>query len=221
MVTNDVFLKVNQSLQKNNINYIIVPTLYYSQATQSAWKKESATVLNTASKLNLFKLNKDINKLVYLDADSFFFISPDELFKYPDGAMYNSNDDKYGFSGLFVCIPNNHSYEYYQTIIQNCLCVDGDLLGQLWFPFQSNPDYKIPYEWFINIVTLNDNVDFNKIKGIHFCNKFKPWKYTSTSKYLHDLHQQFPQAQYQNQKKIIDRYIKQYTIPILDNKKNF
>ena len=219
MVTNDTYLSVYKQLHKYNINYIIVPTLQYTEEAKQYWQNKSTTIFNTASKLNLFN-QTDLDKLVYLDADSFFLTSPDELFNYPDGAMYDGQDDMYGFSGLFTCIPANHPYEYYYHIMQNFPCVDGDLLGKLWFPFITNPDYRIPFEWFINIVGLNDQVDFSTIKGIHFCNKFKPWKYTNTQQYLKDVHEQFPQDNQKNQEQVVEKYITQYVIPLnqaLDN----
>ena len=46
---------------------------------------------------------------------------------------------------------------HYKNIIQNIPILDGDLLANLWFPFKSNPEYRIPTEYFLNI-TL-DNLD--------------------------------------------------------------
>lgn len=210
LVTDDIISEVNQYLFKAHIRFYTVPRLSYSQDTIQYWKNISSTVLNTASKIQLFNL-KQYNKIVYIDADSIFLQNPDILFNMPDGSMYDDHD-QIGFSGLFVCCPQNHRFDYYKSILENVGGLDGDLLGNLWFPFRTNANYKIDYSWFINIVTLTD--DINKINGIHFCNKYKPWNYNNADKYVQDLNNQFPNTSNDNRLWISKLYITKYLIPL-------
>ena len=86
MVTENIFDKVIRYLKKEQINYIKVPVISYSPAT--ARKMNNARLETIASKVNVFGL-KEFTKVVYLDADSVFIKTIDELFDYPDGAMYD------------------------------------------------------------------------------------------------------------------------------------
>lgn len=162
--------KLIHILEKNDILFSIIPTLNYSNKTEKKFKGH--TVLNTASKLNIFKL-KEWDKLVYIDADSIVLKNIDILFDYPDGAMLWDSYDEQGFSGLFVISPKYHEeYDFYLTLIKNQDCFDGDLLGKMWFFVKSNTNYQIPYQYFSQYD--KDNNEAN-VFAIHFCNELKPW----------------------------------------------
>ena len=188
MVTNNIINDVKNYLDKEQINYVVINFVNYSSMVQE--RDAGSYILNTASKMGIFTL-KEYDKLVYFDADSIFFKNIDELFKYPDGAMYDdSNGTDFGFSGMFVCIPRNHNLDFYITVLSNQPIWDGNLLGELWFPFRSNPDYRIPYKYFINITTTNlDQIYLNdECYGIHFCYFYKPWRYKTVKEYLNDYY---------------------------------
>ena len=204
IVTNNAVLSVFQQLEAEGISYISVPSLSYSQKTIDDWGKDS-TVVKTASKLYIFQLTQ-FDKIVYLDADSFFLKCPDELFEYYDGSMYDTNEDAAGFSGLMVCNPKLHFFEYYKLILQNSPGIlDGDLFGTLWFPFKTNPDYRINYEWFIHIIEL-DKITYEDIKGIHFSYLYKPWYYTSVEEYIKVLNNWISQKENDNKYKVVKLY---------------
>jgi len=147
MVTSNIINDVKYYLIKECIHYIEVPVIKYSKEVQEQYKNH--TVLNTASKLNLFDL-EEFDKVVYIDADSFFLKTIDEIFNYPDGAMYDEGFDK-GFSGLFVVCPYLHPVSYYFLLIEKLPILDGDLLGDLFFPFKFDSNYRIPTSYFLNI----------------------------------------------------------------------
>ena len=154
-----------QILQSEHIPVEIIKPLYYNQKTQNFVKQSqwNLSILNTASKINLFELNH-YDKLVYLDADSLILTNVDELFNYPDGAMvwWHLEGKDRGMSGLFVFVPKNHNTAIYRTILQYNLCLDGNLLSDLFFPCLSNEDYRIPDVYMKNLPS-NDTV-----KIVHF-----------------------------------------------------
>lgn len=210
MVTEDIISLVQKYLAQESIIYYIVPVLSYSDITVKQYQNNS--VLKTASKINLFNL-KQYNKLVYIDADSFFLTNIDNLFDYFDGAMYDDGSNV-GFSGLFVCNPNNHNFEYYYNTLKNFPIWDGDLLGTFWFPFKENYSYRIPFEYFINITLESlDDFELTSIKGIHFCYNYKPWKYNFVEDYIIDYSKEF-KIKSNNRYNIIRFYINYYLIPL-------
>lgn len=187
MITEDIYDKASIYLKKESINYIKVPVIKYSDTTIN--NTQDKHILLTASKLNIFNLYQ-FNKVIYIDADCLLLKNIDELFNYPDGAMYDE-EDECGFSGLFVCTPQNHPIDYYISLLQSNrqnTMWDGDLLGNLWFPFKTNLDYRIPYSYFINITTenLEELRQTISIYGIHFCYKYKPWRYNSSTEFIKD-----------------------------------
>ena len=212
MITDDIFSEIYPLLLEKNIPTQRILRLNYTLETRKTWEPISSTVANTASKIQLFTLNQ-FDKVVYVDADSIFLQCPDKLFNCPDSAMYDCYDEL-GFSGLFVCIPQNHPYDYYKYLLENKGGLDGDLLGRLWKPAFSNPDYRINYNWFIHIAELNDEIAFSDIKGVHFCNRMKPWNYTDIQKYVNDVNAQFPFDSNNNRFKVTELYINQYLIPL-------
>ena len=159
-------------LNSAGILYDVVKTLSYSDQTKQG--NENGTVLNTASKIQIFTM-KQWDKLVYLDADILILKNLDHLFKYPDGAMLKYHDDENGFTALFVIEPAQHSkkeLEYYYSLLQHMECFDGDLLGNLWFMVRHDKNYQISpnhLSYFINR-ELDDN-----IYAVHYCNVEKPW----------------------------------------------
>ena len=213
MVTNDIILNVYNKLRQAEILYEIVPVLKYSQSTIDYWGLQSKTVLRTASKLNLFKLEQ-FDKVIYLDADSFFLKNPDELFNKYDGAIYkNYSENDNGFSGLFVCTPKNHNFDYYNILMKNTCSLDGDLFGNLFFTYKTNQDYQIDTSWFLHILYL-DQVKLENIYGVHFCYDYKPWNYTNAEAYLKDFNQHFGCYDNDNKKLIVQKYISEYLTPI-------
>lgn len=213
MVTDDIFSEIYPILLQENILTQRVLRLNYTLATKNEWAPISSTVLNTASKIQLFNLNS-FDKFVYVDADSIFLSSPDELFLKPDSAMYDDCNMDMGFSGLFVCCPKNHPYDYYKYLLENKGGLDGDLLGHLWKPAFSNSEYHIDYNWFIHIAELNDSINFTDIKGVHFCNNIKPWNYDNVEQYINDINIRFPLDSNINRQKITEYYINNYLIPL-------
>lgn len=212
MVTENIAQQVIPYLQKEKILYQVVNYLNYSTITQKRFK--DSYILNIASKLNVFLL-KEYDKVVYIDADSFFLTNIDELFNYPDGAMYAEPGCNYGFAGMFVCCPKNHMLEYYIAIIEKFDIWESDLLGALWFPFKTNKDYRIPFQYFVNITLQNlDTYDLTSIKGIHFCYKYKPWNYNDVSEFLQDFNKEFVKHSNHNRFIYVGYYIQKYLIPI-------
>lgn len=186
MVTNDIAEEICPYLSKNQIPYHIVERLYYNQKTLNYWKSLNKLIGNTASKIQLFNLT-EYDKIIYIDADSFFLINPDELFNKFDGSICEDIESDSGFSGLFVCSPKNHNFEYYKILLENSFALDGDLFAKLWFPFKSNQEYHIDINWFYNILCITNEKQINEIKGLHFCNKYKPWYYNKISDYINDI----------------------------------
>lgn len=181
MVVDTIFTpELEKCFQKHGIQYHTVPPLQYSQSVQE--KYANATVLNTASKIQLFSL-KNWDKLVYIDADTFVLQNIDNLFEYPDGAMVKYPEDNFGFSGLFVFYPrHHHEDEFYPTVMQHHDCVDGDLLGKFWFFVRESPAHQIPPDY---LMYYNPNHLDKDTKVIHYCNTLKPWIHTD-----HDLFNQ-------------------------------
>lgn len=174
MVVDTIFnTELKTIFQYHAINYEVVSPLQYSQTVQEKYRDtESKTVLNTASKIQLFTL-KNWDKLVYIDADALVLQNIDDLFNRLDGSMIKYPDDTMGFSGMFVFEPRNHQEdEFYPTIMHNHECVDGDLLGKLWFFVRESTIHQIDpkYFWHYNPYKMP-----NDIKVVHFCNPIKPW----------------------------------------------
>lgn len=212
MVTKDIASQTIPYLQKEKILYKIVDYLNYSKLTQKNF--ENSYILNIASKLNVFLL-KEYDKIVYIDADSFFLANIDELFNYPDGAMYTEPGYNYGFTGMFVCCPKNHILEYYMAILEKFDIWESDLLGALWFPFKTNKDYRIPFQYFINITLQNlDTYDLTQMKGIHFCYNYKPWNYNNVLDFLQDFDKEFIKYPNHNRFICVGYYMQKYLIPI-------
>lgn len=210
MVTDNITQNTINYLQKENILYTIVPQIEYSE--QIKIHDAGKSVLNTASKLNIFDL-KQYDKIVYFDADCIFLSNIDDLFNYPDGAMYDNWGYGMGFSALFVCCPNYHYSKYYITLIKNYNIWDGQLLGELWFPYRTNKDYHIPYQYFINITRNFNSIPMDLIKGIHFIYKYKPWEYNNVEEYLKDFSKEIG-GPYYGQKKILNYYFNNYLFPL-------
>lgn len=146
-------------LAHNEIKNIIIPKLSYPQtANLLDYIQLKPLLINTASKLALFSLN-DENKYIYLDSDMFIRFNIDNLFEYPDGALLSYSENDIGLSGLFVFIPKNHNYDFYKVILSNTNgALDGYILDSLFFPFKSNPSYRIPAEkYFTEDIYLKDS----------------------------------------------------------------
>lgn len=183
LVTEDIYDQVIIYLQKENIETVKVPVLKYSLETTE--KTPSQRLLNIASKMNVLNL-KQYKKIVYIDIDSVFFKTVDELFDYPDGAMLEEPGENMGFAGLFVCCPEHHVLDYYMTILEHHYLWESDLLGTMWFPFKTNNDYRIPSKYFFNINRNDFKMYYpikQKIYGLHFCAKDKPWLYNNGREY--------------------------------------
>ena len=191
MVTDNITKQVTRYLNKEQINYIEVPVITYSPVTI---KKINNKRLETiASKVNVFGL-KEFDKVVYLDADSFFIKTIDELFNYPDGALYDEGNAERGFCGLFVCCPRSHLLKCYTILLQNSDMWESDIIEELWFPYKTNQDYHIPFPYFVNI----NNESFEsfqpiqqRIYGLHFCGELKPWKFNSADEYRKAFYKNF------------------------------
>ena len=198
--------KTLEYLEKENIEYTLLPPVLYSQETIE--KTPSKRLQSIASKINIFQL-KQFDKIVYLDADCFFLKNVDELFDYPDGALTDCGDIR-GFCGLLVCSPKNHPFNYYKTILQNNYMWESDLIEELWFPFKSNPDYRIPFKYFYTITSRLDQYYpiETQIFGIHFCSTVKPWFYSQLNDYLRDYYKRYPMRD-NNREVILKQY---YTI---------
>lgn len=211
MVTNNILQKAKKYLDKEQVFYKEVNFLEYSEITK---EKDAGTyLLNIASKMNVFTLF-EYDKIVFIDADSIFFQNIDDLFNYPDGAMYEEPNHIDGFAALFVCTPQNHDLDFYMTLLQSQYMWESDLLGRLWFPFKSNSEYRIPTNYFLNITLENlDCQDFTQVKGIHFCYYYKPWKYQTVEEYLTDYYKEFEIGSYIRQN-IIQYYFDCYLKPL-------
>lgn len=172
-VVNDIYTKeLYNLLTKNNIIVERVDRLAYSYQTRI--KNINKPVLNTASKIEIFRLTK-YKKLCYIDSDILVVKNIDDLLERKSGSMVFYPDENEGFSGMFVFSPDENLYRYYSCLIANTDCFDGDLLGFSWFfvkdslDYQISPDYCCPYH------TFRHTLDY---KTIHFCNnENKPWFY--------------------------------------------
>lgn len=172
-------------LKKENINIEFIKTYYYSDETYILTEKKQydPSVLNTASKIGIFDL-KWYDKIVYIDADTFFIKNADELFKYKDGSMIldpNSVDGlKWGFTGLMVIEPRNHYTELYKLLLEQGPYYDGDMFGRLWFHIRANETYQIPDIYLKTIPT--DGIIEPDVKIYHMVNiPVKWWKKTHFS----------------------------------------
>jgi len=169
-VTEDIYDKVHDILCEDGCIVEKIERISYSDYITSKYKDHS--VLNTASKINLFSL-KNYDKLVYLDADSIVMKNVDDLFNYPDGAMLKSDVDMgFGLSNLFVFYPRNHEEELYKKLIEDSVHFDGDLLGNLWFFTRSSEAHQISPEY---CASYHEECIDPNTKIYHFVNKNKPW----------------------------------------------
>lgn len=195
MVVNTIFdAEVEAAFQHHNIACEVVSPLQYSEKVQEKYQdKESKSVLNTASKIQLFTL-KNWDKLVYLDADVLVLQNIDELFDRLDGSMIKYDNDTMGFSGMFVFEPRNHQEdEFYPTIMREHECVDGDLLGKLWFFVRESKEHQIDPKYFWH---YNPHEVPSDAKVVHFCNSIKPWldpnnEIFQDGSYVNHLYQKF------------------------------
>ena len=209
MVTDNIINEVEPYLLKENILYKIIP--YLMPSNQIIENFQDTPLLNTFSKFAVFKL-VDFEKVVYLDADIIIYKNIDDLFYYPDGAMYDDNG--FGFSGLFVTSPKNHNANFYYALSKIFNLTDGTILEQIFFPFKSNPCYRIPFEYFLNITLENlDSFYIENFKIIHFCYKYKPWHYKTEQEYLNNFKKEFKYSMF-NREKIIFNYFENYLIPL-------
>ena len=209
-------------LDKEHILYTIVPTIKYPEKTLDTMPDRLTTV---ASKLNVLNLDK-VRKVVYLDADVLFFNNIDNLFSFPDGSLYDEskfyedNSPNHMFCGLFTCIPQNHCFQHYLTILQHEYLWESDIIEELWFPFRSNKAYHIPPEYFVNFMIDNLSSFYsslNEIKGVHFCSQYKPWLYENKYQFWADMFKTHPIDEEQNNEirdKILSIYFTQYLNPL-------
>lgn len=211
-VTENIANNVIPYLKNNGILYKIIPFLEYTEQTKQYWEPISKTVLNIASKFILFKFY-EYDKLVYIDSDIVIYNNIDDLFDYPDGALY----DDFGrpFIGLFVFCPKNHCADYYYTLSRVYHCIESDILEPLFFPFKSNPDYRIPYQYYLNIMNENFANLYYDAKVIHFCYKFKPWFFTNVQDYKNQLLSEFPNFTEPERFNIVQSYLNQYVLPLI------
>ena len=162
--------KITIPLQKAGVIIDFIDEIDYSK--QTIQKYEGKRVLKTASKLQLFKLDY-YGKLIYIDADTLVISNIDDLFEKPDGAILKLENDFLGMSSLFVFIPKNHCYEYYNIIKENTESFDGDIIGKIFFPLRDNLNYKISEEYCKeydeNFIFFSKNLE--KIKVWHFINE--------------------------------------------------
>lgn len=169
-----------------------------------------------ASKFCCFQF-KEYDKLIYIDADAIVLQNMDELFNYPDTAMYYEEGMKGGFAGLYVFIPENHDLTIYQTLLEHTNLWESDILERTWVACMSNLEYRIPFEYFVNItITDLDNIiDINKIKCLHFCYLDKPWRFMTALEYLDALQTRLPKIQPSIIRQlIIQYYFQEYLIPL-------
>lgn len=178
----------------------------------------SAYTLNIASKFALFKLY-EFDKLVYIDSDILIYKNIDDLFNYPDGALYD--DHGVPFIGLFVFIPKNHPVDYYLTLSIVLNKIESNILEPLFFPFKSNPDYRIPFDYYVNITCNLDQLYFENIKVFHFCYNYKPWRYLTANDFVADYIKEFPGHISQIRKKVVEDYINNYLTPLFNEYPEF
>lgn len=175
-VTLDILDKVNSILTKAGCIVYPIGKLEYNDQSKDFNAKHNfpACVNNTASKISLFTLH-NIDKCVYIDADTLVLRNVDELFYYPDGSMVYYKGDPMGFTGLMVFSPRNHKYEFYKAAMDKAICTDGNLLGELWFFVKYNATYQIPSTYLVNYCPDLDDLHHDDYKILHFCNNPKPW----------------------------------------------
>jgi alpha-N-acetylglucosamine transferase len=208
-VTENIADVVKPYLQKENILYKIIPFMEYSAETKKKWLADNNPhyTLNIASKFALFKFY-DYDKLVYLDLDILIYKNIDELFNYPDGALYDDNGSP--FIGLFVFCPKNHKVDYYYTLSLVYNVIESMILEPLFFPFHSNPDYRIPTPYYFNFTWENfDYFNLNDLSVVHFCYKYKPWKYENADAFMKDYTKEFV-ASHRNRYQALNDYYNNY-----------
>lgn len=189
MITDNIFEKVINIINKEGIKYVKVPVIEYPPVTLEAMNNKRLETI--ASKVNVLGLDQ-FDKVLYLDADSFFMKNIDELFTFPDGSLYDDGTPNRGFCGLFVCCPRYHPLNYYIILIRCTSLWESDIIEELWFPFKTNEDYRIPHQYFININQCDFDSLFpleTKLFGLHFCGEYKPWKYNTINDYFNDFYQ--------------------------------
>ena len=172
-ITEDIYTaEIRKLLKALKCKIEVIEPLKYSN--QVIKKNVNKSVLNTASKIQIFDFTY-WDKLVYLDADSIVLQNIDDLFDRLDGSiLWDPEEDDQGFTGLFVFEPRKHEEtKFYNTLMLNSDCFDGDLIGKLWFYVKSNPDYQINYNYFTQY-SPKEQLDHN-VKAYHFCNHPKPW----------------------------------------------
>lgn len=166
VLTEDLATQSNLNLfSKENIIVETVSTLTYGEATakEIERRKWPIKVLNTASKFHIFNLKK-YEKLVYIDCDTMFLKNSDELFDYPDGSMMYIKGEEWGMTGCIVFCPKNHNYELYLKLLDFQTRVDGGILGDLFFPVKSNPDYQIDSDIYLTDISQLTS----RTKIVHF-----------------------------------------------------
>ncbi len=214
-VTDNIIDFVKPYLDKENVLYKVIPFMQYSKEVQQSWGGPASHILNIASKFALFKFY-EYDKLVYIDSDIVVYKNIDSLFDYPDGAMYDEHGTP--FIGLFVFCPQNHNADYYYALSLMFNVIESVVLEGLFFPAKSNPDYLIPWYYYLNIMTENlDAFLIQDISAVHFCNKFKPWKYRNWEQYLYDFSKEFSWLPNTNRKMIIVDYINNHLLPFLQD----
>lgn len=167
--------EIISKLEQHHILWEVVQPLQYHSSVTEKYHEIAANVLNTASKLQIFTL-KDWDRLVYIDADVLVLQNIDDLFNKPDGAMLKYPDDNMGFTGLFVFCPRYHQEdEFYPTLIAHHDCVDGDLIGKLWFFVRESPAHQIDLTYLWHYSPYITAEEMKNIKAVHFCNNTKPW----------------------------------------------
>lgn len=171
-VVEDVYTpKMEYTLKNFGCFVTTISRIEYGQETRAMY--EGNSVLNTASKLNLFTLD-DYDKLVYMDADTLVLRNMDDLFTYPDGAMLYYSSEPTGTSGLFVFEPRKHQeLRYYLSLINNFVVFDGNLLGELWFYVASSPQHQIPSHYFYHYQPETSCP--SNVIAVQYCNSPKPW----------------------------------------------
>ena len=171
-LTKDLATEENLNIfQQENIKVEIIIPLAYNQSTINYVNNHqwSHTVLNTASKINLFFLYQ-YDKLVYIDADVLVVKNIDNLFSYPNGSLLWWTE---GMSGLFVFEPKKHDAKIYTTLLENGEFLDGNLIGSLFFVSKDNENYQISQDYMQNTFQLNDS------KSIHYGLTKKPFLMTA------------------------------------------
>lgn len=183
MVTEDIFDEAVVFFKDEEAIVEQIPFLHYARVTEKNAPYDY--IPRIASKMACFMF-KDYDKMVYLDADCIVLRNMDDLFNYPDGAMYHECNMDGGFAGMYVFCPRNHHLEWYMCLLQNFEMWESELLKELWFPFKTNKDYQIPEDYFQNITNQNFEyyVDLSTIKCLHFCYFTKPWKFTNEADFL-------------------------------------